>query len=75
MKYVVLFSLVIALIFVVVDQDVFAADVGCNDPFHCYSLMRATSLTPIQGFQYELDSPDLWVSSSDCDTNIALSTG
>ena len=73
MKILILLSIIFVLSFVVYDQDVFAASSDCRDPSHCYALVRS-SFSLVEGLQYELDSPDLWIDRNQCN-NIAVSTG
>ncbi len=72
MKILILIALVFTLSFVAYNQDAFAI-LGCDNP-HCYSLVQSSRSSPIQGMEYELDSPDLWVDRNAC-LNIAVSTG
>ena len=59
MKYLILFSVIFALSFVAVNQEAFAI-LGCDNP-HCYSLVQSNRFIPIDGVEYNLDSPDLFV--------------
>ncbi len=71
-KFLILFSVVFALGVVAYDQEAFGI-LGCDNP-HCYALQQTSRSTSIQGIEYELDSPDLWVDRTAC-ANIAVSTG
>lgn len=71
MKILILCSIIFALSFVVLEQNAFG--IGCDDP-HCRSLVQSSRLSEIDGIQYELDSPDLFVDQTACE-NIAVSTG
>jgi len=72
MNYLILFSIIVTLSFVALDQDAFGI-LGCDVP-HCYSLVQSSRASEIDGIQYELDSPDLFVDQTACE-NIAVSTG
>ena len=72
MKYLILFSVIFALSFVAVNQEAFAI-LGCDNP-HCYSLVQSNRFIPIDGVEYNLDSPDLFIDQAACE-NIAVSTG
>ncbi len=41
---------------------------------HCYSLEQSTRSYSIDGLEYQLDSPDLWVDRNAC-LNISSTTG
>ncbi len=72
MKFLILFSIIFTLSFVAINQEAFAI-LGCDDP-HCYSLMQSDNSSPVDGLEYSLDSPDIWVDPNTCN-NIAVSTG
>jgi len=45
----------------------------CDDPI-CHAWQQTSDSTPIEGIEYQLDSPDLWVDLSACD-NTAVASG
>ena len=67
-----LFSIIFVLGVTSLDQDAFGI-LGCDDP-HCYALSQSSRSSPVDGLQYTLDSPDLYVDRNQC-ANIAVSTG
>ena len=72
MKFLILLAVVFALSLTALEQDAFGI-LGCNDP-HCYSLIQSDRIDSVQGIEYKLDAPDLWVDRTTCQ-NIAVSTG
>lgn len=61
-----------ALGIIAIQQDAFGI-LGCDNP-HCYALQQTSRATAIQGIEYSLDSPDLYVDRTACN-NIAVSAG
>ena len=71
-----LFFFLIIIVFslslvVIVQQDAYGV---CDASHRCYALQQTSNSTAINGIEYELDSPDLWIDRTDCN-NIAVSTG
>ena len=71
-RLLILSAIIFALGVTSLGQDAFGI-LGCDDP-HCYALSQSNRSSPVDGLQYTLDSPDLWVDRTDC-ANIAVSTG
>ena len=72
MKLLILSVIVFAICITALDRDVFG-DPACDDP-RCHVLEKTSRSSPIQGLQFDLDSPDLWVDRTMCD-NTAVSAG
>ena len=72
MKILLLLPIIFAICIIAYDQQAFAI-LGCDTP-HCYALQQTSRSTAIDGIEYELESPDLWVDRDAC-LNIAVSTG
>ncbi len=70
-KLPVLFFAVFALCIVAYGQDAFGI-FDCADP-RCHVLQQTSRPTPIEGIEYQLDSPDLWIDRTECD-NTAVAT-
>ena len=56
---------------VVVQQDAYGV---CDASHHCYALQQTSISTAINGIEFELDSPDLWIDRTNCN-DIAASAG
>ena len=52
--------------------DAFATDCSVNDL--CYSQIRTNPSSPVQGVQFQLDSPDIYIDRNFC-TDAAVSAG
>ena len=72
MKLLILFVIIFAICITALDRDVFG-DPACDDP-RCHVLEKTSRSSPIQGLQFDLDSPDIWVDRTMCD-NTAVSAG
>ncbi len=73
MKVLILLVLFCALTIIAVQQNAFADGVtDCDDP-HCYVLVETNPTSLMQGVQYKLDTPDLYVDRNAC-VNVAVST-
>ncbi len=68
-KFPVLFFAVFALCIVAYGQDAFGI-FDCADP-RCHVWQQTSRLTPIEGIEYQLDSPDLWIDRTECDNTAA----
>ena len=72
MKFLVLSVIAFAICITALDHDVFG-DPECEDP-SCHVLEKTSRSSPIQGIQFDLDAPDIWVDRTMCD-NTAVSAG
>ena len=70
-RILVLLTILFALGAIAVHHDVFG-DSDC-DP-SCTALQQTDRSTPVQGIEYQLDSPDLWVDRTACE-DTAVSAG
>lgn len=73
MKVLILLALFCAFAIIAVQQNAFAEGVTDCDVPHCYVIVETNPTSAMQGVQYKLDVPDLYVDRNACD-NIAVST-
>ncbi len=73
-KYLLLLFFAVSALFVLSASypNASATDCSVNDP--CYSQIRTNPSSPIQGVQFQLDSPDLYIDRNFC-TDRAVSAG
>ena len=72
LKFIILFALIFTLSLFVLEQDAFGI-ADCDNP-RCHSLEQSTRSSPINGLEYQLDSPDLWVDRTAC-SNTSVAAG
>ena len=72
MRLLFLLPVIFALVIVAYDQEIFA-DIACDSP-KCYAFQQTSNSTAINGIEFDLESPDLWVDRNECD-NTAISGG
>lgn len=71
MKVLILLALFCAFAIFAVQQNAFAEGaIDCDDP-HCYVYVETNPTSAMEGVQYKLDTPDLYVDRNACD-NIAV---
>ena len=72
LKFIILFAPILTLSLFVLEQDAFGI-ADCDNP-RCHSLEQSTRSSPINGLEYQLDSPDLWVDRTAC-SNTSVAAG